>query len=35
VQEAVALQADVHERGLHARQDVVDDALVDVADDRA
>ena len=35
VQEAVSLQADVDERRLHAWQDVVDDALVDVADDRA
>ena len=35
VQEAVLLQADVHERGLEAGQDVVDLALVDVADDRA
>ena len=34
VQEAVSLQADVHERRLHAREHVVDDALVDVADDR-
>ncbi len=35
VQEAVLLQADVHERGLEAGKDVVDLALVDVADDRA
>jgi hypothetical protein len=35
VQEAVLVQADVDERGLEARQDVVDLALVDVADDRA
>ena len=35
VQEAVLLQADVDERGLQAGQDVVDLALVDVADDRA
>ena len=35
VQEAVALEADVDEGGLHAGQDVVDLALVDVADDRA
>ena len=35
VQEAVLLQADVHERGLEAGQDVVHLALVDVADDRA
>ena len=35
VQEAVLLEADVHERGLEAGQDVVDLALVDVADDRA
>ena len=31
VQEAVLLEADVDERGLHPGQDVVDDALVDVA----
>ena len=35
VQEAVALEADIDEGGLHAGQDVVDLALVDVADDRA
>ena len=35
VQEAVLLQADVDERGLEAGEDVVDPALVDVADDRA
>ena len=35
VQEAVALEADVDEGGLHSGQDVVDLALVDVADDRA
>ena len=35
VEEAVALEADVDEGGLHAGQDVVDLALVDVADDRA
>ncbi len=35
VEEAVLLEADVDERGLHPRQDVVDDALVDVAGDRA
>ena len=35
VQEAVSLQADVDERRLHPGQDVVDLALVDVADDRA
>src|SRR6185312_834465 len=35
VQEAVLLKADVNERRLQARQDVVDLALVDVADDRA
>ena len=35
VQEAVLLEADVDERGLQAGQDVVDLALVDVADDRA
>ena len=35
MQEAVALEADVDEGGLHAGQDVVDLALVDVADDRA
>ena len=34
VQEAVAVEADVDERGLHAGEDVVDHALVDVADDR-
>ena len=34
MQEAVSLQADVHEGGLHAGKDVVDDPLVDVADDR-
>ena len=35
VQEAVLLEADVDEGGLQARQDVVDLALVYVADDRA
>ena len=35
VQEAVLVEADVDEGGLEAGQDVVDDALVDVADDRA
>ena len=35
VEEAVALEADVDEGGLHAGQDVVDLALVDVADDRS
>ena len=35
VEEAVLLEADLDERGLHAREDVVDDALVDVAGDRA
>ena len=35
VQEAVLLEADVDERGLEPGQDVVDLALVDVADDRA
>ena len=35
VQEAVLLEADVDERGLHAGEHVVDAALVDVADDRA
>ena len=35
VKEAVALEADVDERGLHSGEDVVDDPLVDVADDRA
>ena len=35
VQEAVLLEADVDERRLQAGQDVVDLALVDVADDRA
>ena len=34
VQEPVALEADVDERRLHAGEHVVDDALVDVADDR-
>ena len=34
VEEAVLLEADLDERGLHARQDVVDDAEVDVAGDR-
>ena len=35
VQEPVLLEADVDERGLQPGQDVVDLALVDVADDRA
>ncbi len=35
VEEAVLLQADLDERGLHSRQDVVDRAEVDVAGDRA
>src|SRR5581483_9785939 len=35
VEEAVLLEADLDERGLHPRQDVVDDAEVDVAGDRA
>ena len=35
VEEAVLLEADLDERGLHAREDVVDGALVDVAGDRA
>jgi hypothetical protein len=35
VEEAVALEADVDEGGLHSGQDVVDLALVDVADDRS
>ena len=35
VEEAVLLEADLDERGLHARQDVVDGALVDVPRDRA
>ena len=35
VQEAVLVEADVDEGGLEAGQDVVDDALVDVADDRS
>ena len=35
VEEAVPLEADLDERGLHSRQDVVDDAEVDVARDRA
>src|SRR6202000_744289 len=34
VEEAVALEADVDEGGLHAGKDVVDLSLVDVADDR-
>src|SRR6185312_11014764 len=35
VEEAIALEADVDKGGLHAGQDVVDLALVDVADDGA
>ncbi len=35
VEEPVLLEPDLDERGLHARQDVVDDAQVDVAGDRA
>jgi len=35
VQEAVLVEADVDEGGLEAGQDIVDLALVDVADDRA
>jgi len=35
VEEAVLLEADLDERGLHAREDVVDGAFVDVARDRA
>ena len=35
VQEPVALEADVHERRLHAREHVVDDTLVDVPGNRA
>ena len=35
VEEAVLLEADLDERGLHAGQHVVDDAEVDVAGDRA
>ena len=35
VEEAVLLEADLDERRLHAGEDVVDDALVDVAGDRA
>ncbi len=35
VQKAVSLEADVDERGLHSREDVVHDPLVDVADDGA
>ena len=35
VEEAVFLESDLDERGLHPRQDVVDGALVDVAGDRA
>ena len=34
VEEAVLVEADVHERRLEAGQDVVDLALVDVSDDR-
>src|SRR5262249_22049525 len=34
-QKAVLLEPDLDERGLHAGQDVVDDALVDVPGDRA
>src|SRR5439155_20065052 len=35
VEEAVLLEADLDERGLHPGQDVVDDAFVDVPGDRA
>ena len=35
VEEAVLLEADLDERGLHSRQDVVDGAEVDVPGDRA
>ena len=35
VEEAVLLEADLDERGLHSRQDVVDGAEIDVAGDRA
>ena len=35
VEEAVLLESDLDERGLHPRQDVVDGAEVDVAGDRA
>jgi hypothetical protein len=35
VEKAVALQADVDEGRLHSGKHVVDDALVDVADDRS
>src|SRR5207302_7170112 len=35
VQEAVLLEADLDERGLHSREDVVDRAEVDVSRDRA
>ena len=35
VEEAVLLETDLDERRLHAGEDVVDDALVDVAGDRA
>ena len=35
VEEAVLLEADLDERRLHPWEDVVDDALVDVAGDRA
>ena len=35
VEKAVLLETDLDERCLHAGEDVVDDALVDVAGDRA
>jgi hypothetical protein len=35
VEEGILVQADVHERRLHAGEDVGNDALVDVADDGA
>ncbi len=35
VEEAVLLEADLDERGLHPRQDVVDHAEIDVAGDRS
>jgi hypothetical protein len=34
VQERVAVQADVHESGLHAREDACDFSFVDTADER-
>jgi hypothetical protein len=34
VQERIAVQADVHEGGLHAREDACDFSFVDTADER-